>query len=120
MPGAERKMIRTLRSFSVEYHVSDKMLGPVLYSRDLYLDQSKLHLEDRKGTYECISESKKQILGFVVDRLKYMLAAYSEPGSAVEQLSKTFLNWASASLGREKLCKFYVIWKLHKRQMLLE
>ena len=36
MPGAERKMIRTLRSFSVEYHVSDKMLGPVLYSRDLY------------------------------------------------------------------------------------
>ena len=39
----------------------------------------------------------------------------SEPGSAVEQLSKTFLKWASASLERDKLCKFYVIWKLHKK-----
>ena len=115
IPAAERKMIRTLLGYSVGYNISDKMLGPVLYSRDLYLDQCKLHLEDGKGTYERISESKKQILVSVVDRLKCLLTAYSEPGSAVEQLSKTFLKWASASLERDKLCKFYVIWKLHKK-----
>ena len=51
----------------------------------------------------------------MVDRLKYLLAAYSEPCSAVEQLSKTFLKWASASVERDKVCKFYVIWKLHKK-----
>ena len=37
------------------------MLGPVLYSRGLYLDPCKLHLEDGKGMYERTSESKKQI-----------------------------------------------------------
>ena len=36
-------MILTLLGHSVGYNISDKMLGPVLYSRDLYLDQCKLH-----------------------------------------------------------------------------
>ena len=55
----------------------------------------------------------------MVDRLKYLLAAYSEPCSAVEQLPKTYLKWASASLERDKVCKFYVIWKLHKKEKAL-
>ena len=97
-------MIRTVLGYSVGYNISDKMLGPMLYSRDLYLNQRKLHREDGKGTYEHISESKEQILVSLVDRLKYLLPAYSEPGSAVEQLSKTFLKWASVSLERDKLC----------------
>ena len=59
-----------------------------------------------KGTYERISKLKKQILVSVVDRLEYLLPAYSETCSAVKQLSKTFLKWASASLKRDKLCKF--------------
>ena len=112
IPAAERKMVRTLLGYSVGNDISDKMPGPVLYSRDLYLDQCKLvklHLKDGKGTHERISESKKQILVCVVNRLKYLLAAYSESGSAVEQLSKTFLTWASASLERDKLCKLYEI-----------
>ena len=90
--AAERKMIQTLLGNSVGYNISDKMLGPVLYSRDLYLDQCKLvklHLKDGKATHERISESKKQILVCVVNRLKNLLAPYSESGSAVEQLSKT-------------------------------
>ena len=45
------------------------MLGLMLYSRDLYLDQCKLHLEDGKETYERTSEPKKQILVSLVDRL---------------------------------------------------
>ena len=55
-------MIQTLLGYSVGYNISDKMLGPVLYSRNLYLDQCKLHLEDREETYERTSELKKQIL----------------------------------------------------------
>ena len=43
------------------------MLGRVLYSRCLHLDQCKLHLEDGKGTNERISKSKKQIHVLMLD-----------------------------------------------------
>ena len=66
------------------------MLGPVLFSRDLCLHQCKLHLKDGKGTYERIRESKKQISVSVVDKLKYLLVAFSKSGSAVEQLPNIF------------------------------
>ena len=79
MPAAEVKMIWTFRSYSVGY------AGPcqaVLYSRNLCLHQCKLHLKDGKGTYERIRESKKQISVSVVDKLKYLLVAFSKSGSA--------------------------------------
>ena len=79
IPAAERKMILTLLGYSVGYNISDKMLGLVLYSHYLYLNQCKLHLEDRTGTYKCISKLKNQILVSVVDRLKYLLAACNIP-----------------------------------------
>ena len=86
IPAAEPKMIRTVLGYSVGYNNSDKMLGPMLSTRSLYLDQCKLYLDDWKGRYECKSELKKQILVSVVDRLKCLLAAYSEPCSSVEQM----------------------------------
>ena len=46
-------MFRILLGYSVGYKISDQMLGLVLYSRDLYLDQCKLHLKD--GQRERIS-----------------------------------------------------------------
>ena len=48
-------MILTLLGYSVGYNISDKMLGLVLYSHYLYLNQCILHLEDRTGMYKCIS-----------------------------------------------------------------
>ena len=47
--AAERKMIRTLLCYSVGYNVSDKMLGPVIFSRNLYL-KHRLRLSDRTVT----------------------------------------------------------------------
>ena len=111
IPAAERKMIRTLLGYSVVYYISDKILGPVLYSRDVYLDQCKVHLEDGKGPGNVWAHKRVA----VVDRLKCLLTAYSEPVSAVEQVSKKFLKWAPASLERDMLCKYFVIWKLHKK-----
>ena len=54
----------------------------------------------------------QQILVSVVDRLKYLSAAYIELGSAVEQLSKTFLNWALASLERNKKRAIQILYNL--------
>ena len=65
----------------------------------------------REGKVWAHKQVEEADFGFVIDRLKCLLAAYSEPGSAVERLFKTFLKWASASLERYKLYKFYVIWK---------
>jgi hypothetical protein len=45
----ERKIIRTVLNRNVGFNNSDKNFGPVLYSRDLYLDQCKKHLYDGKN-----------------------------------------------------------------------
>ena len=35
----------------VGYNNADKNRGPVIYSKDLYAEQCRLHLEGDKGTY---------------------------------------------------------------------
>ncbi len=49
---SERTMIRTPLNRNAGFNDSDKNFCPVLYSRDLYLEQYKKHLFDGKGTYE--------------------------------------------------------------------
>ena len=46
-----------LRKHDIGYNASDKNYGPVLYSREKYTEQCKLHLFDGKGTYEKISQT---------------------------------------------------------------
>jgi hypothetical protein len=49
----ERYMIpRTVLDRNVGINGSDKNLGPVLYSPDLYLKQCQMNLLDTEGTYE--------------------------------------------------------------------
>ena len=48
--SSERTMIRTVLNKNVGFNDSDKNFGPVLYSRDLYLEQCQKHLFDGKGT----------------------------------------------------------------------
>ncbi len=50
--SSERIIIRTVLHKNVGFNDSDKHFSPVLYSRDLYLEQCHKHLFDGKGTYE--------------------------------------------------------------------
>jgi hypothetical protein len=69
----ERLMIRTVLNKNVGFNNSDKNFGPVLYSRDLYLEQCMLHLFDDKGTYQFTDKPKYLTLIDVVRRLNNLL-----------------------------------------------
>ena len=97
-------MICTLLSCSLGYNLFHKVLCLVLYSHNLYLDQCKLHLEDIKGTYP---SQRSQFGSLRLTDWKICLNHAVNPAL----LSKTW----SASLERDKLCKVFVTWNLHKK-----
>ena len=68
--STERTIIRTVLNKNVGFNNSDKNFGPVLYSRDLYLEQCKKHLFDAKDTYEYTAKPKDMILNDVARRFK--------------------------------------------------
>jgi hypothetical protein len=69
---SERTTIRTTlnKNVRVGFNDSDKNFGPVLSSRDLYLELCRKHLFDGKGTYEYTEKPKDLILEDVTSRLK--------------------------------------------------
>ncbi len=68
--STKRTIICTVLNRNVEFDDSDKNFGPVLYSRDLYLDQCQKHLFYGKDTYEYAENPKDSILEDVTSRLK--------------------------------------------------
>lgn len=110
----ERTLLRTIQARDIGYNISDKNFGPVLYSRDLYLEQCEKHLRDDKGTYQYTAKPKDLILADVVRRLKALLHCCLDDDPAIQPLARTLMKWADDALNRGKLCKFYIIWKLHK------
>jgi hypothetical protein len=58
--SSERMVIRTVLNRDVGFNDSDKNFGPVLYSRDLYLEQCQKHLFDGKGRKNHFNPSLKQ------------------------------------------------------------
>ena len=111
----ERKLFRNIQDRNVGYNISDKNYGPVLYSRDLYLEQCKKLLIDGIGTYEHTEQPKDLILNSLVRRLKNLVDECFGSESSTQALARTLTKWSDDSLKRGRLCKFYVIWKLHKR-----
>jgi len=112
---SERKSFRTVLNKNVGFNHSDKNFGPVLYSRNLYLEQCQKHLFDDKGTYEYTEKPKDLILEDVTRRLKNLLNDCFGKESATKSLAQTLTRWAEDSLKRARLANFYVIWKLHKK-----
>ena len=112
--ASERRLLKSLKTYKVGYNISDKNMGPVLYSRDLYVQQCLLHLKDDKGTYEKIYKSKEVILKETLLKLKKLLNAYKDDED-IRKLSSKFLRWAEESVENKILCKFYIIWKMHKK-----
>ena len=113
--SSERRVVRTVLNKNVGYNDSDKHFGPVLYSRDLYLEQCRKHLFDGKGTYEYTDKPKDLILEDVTRRLKTLLYDCFGTEPATKSLAQTLRKWADDSLKRARLANFYVIWKLHKK-----
>lgn len=110
----ERTLLRTLQARDIGYNISDKNFGPVLYSRDLYLEQCEKHLRDEKGTYMHTAKPTDLILEDVARRLKALVHDCLYIDSATQPLARTLMKWVDDALNRGKLCKFYIIWKLHK------
>jgi hypothetical protein len=82
-------MIRTTLNRNVGFNDTDKNFGPVLYSRDLYLEQCKKRLFDGKGTYEYTGKLKDLILEDVTSRLKNLLNDCFGKESATKSLVQT-------------------------------
>lgn len=110
----EKELLNKLKEYQIGFNISDKNFGPVLYSRDEYLQQCRLHLHDDKGTYEAVALSRNKILEMLLEKLTKMLRPYCQDCPAIQQLARNFLKWARHSVAKGTLCRFYIVWKLHK------
>ena len=88
----ERAFLRNAQDRQVGFNNSDKNYGPVLYSRDLYLEQCSLLRYDDKGTYMHTAKPKDLILQDVVDRLKCLVHDCLGTESATQSLARTLKN----------------------------
>jgi hypothetical protein len=74
----EKELLNKLKEYQIGFNISDKNFGPVLYSRDEYLQQCRLHLHDDKGTYEAVALSRNKILEMLLEKLTKMLRPYCQ------------------------------------------
>ena len=113
----ERILLMKLRKHDIGYNASDKNYGPVLYLREKYTEQCKLHLFDGKGTYEKISQTKAEVLQNLLQRIKTLIQPMRKQHPALQRLAYTIQTWAEYAVKANVLCKFYIIWKLHKKKI---
>ena len=92
--STEQTIIRPMLNKKVGFNDSDKNFGPVLYSRDLCLEQCKKHLFDAKGTYEYTAKPKDLILFDVARRLKLLLNDCFGIDPTTKSLAQTLTKWA--------------------------
>ena len=114
--SAEQSAIASVLDQDVGYNKSDKNYGPTLYSRELFREQCRLHLEDaRKGTYRrIVEETKEDILSGILLKLRAILCRFKEQGTSWAYTCNSIIREATNAVKRGKLCSFYIIWKLHK------
>ena len=113
---AERTALATIRGLDVGYNIADKNYGAVLYSKSMFKEQCILHLEDGEGTYEkIINRSAYDILEDVKLRLEALLLPFKKRGGGWTQVVESINRDSSRAAEKRRLCKFYIIWKLHKK-----
>ena len=111
----EREVLVKLRELDVGYNIADKNYGAVVYSKDLFKEQCRLHLEDGKGTYyKHVGRSNEDILSDVLIRLQRLLEPFKQLGEGWKAVVFSILRDAKREAEGGKLCRFYIIWKLHK------
>jgi hypothetical protein len=111
---AERSVLLQMSESDIGYNIADKNRGPVVYSKDLYREQCRLHLEDDKGTYGKVEKTKEDILEDVLLKLKGILIPFKKHGEGWKAVCESIIRDATTVEKEGKLCKFYLIWKLHK------
>lgn len=112
---AEQCVIMRMRELDVGYNIADKNYGTVVYSKDLFKEQCLMHLEDEKGTYWKITDrSKEDILEDVLLELRRIILPFKRQGKGWEMIVDSINRDSTKAAKGGRLCKFYVIWKLHK------
>jgi hypothetical protein len=112
---AERSVLARMSESEIGYSNADnlKNRGPVIYPKDLYREQCRLHLEDDKGTYSKVEKTKEDILDDVFLKLKGILIHFKKHGEGWKSVCESIRD-ATNVVKEGKLRKFYLIWKLHK------
>ena len=111
----ERNVITQVRKLDVGYNIADKNYGAVIYSKSLFKEQCLLHLEDGKGTYNKIEgRSRGDILEDVRLNLRNRLIRFKEKGAIWTEVVTSIVRDSEEAAKKGRLCKFYILWKLHK------
>jgi hypothetical protein len=112
---AEQSVITRMQEMDVGYNIADKNYGAVAYSKKLFTEQCLLHLEDGKGTYcKTVDQTREDILEEVLSRLRTILIPFKKEGMGWAHVAESILRDSSNAVRTGRLCKFYIIWKLHK------
>ena len=112
---AERSVLLRMKECEVGYNNADKNRGPVIYSKDLYAEQCRLHLEDDKGTYgKIFDRTNEDIIKEILVKLGGILIPFKKRGEGCKAACEFILRDARDVAKEGRLCKFYLIWKLHK------
>jgi hypothetical protein len=112
---AERYAMSQMIATDVGFNIADKNFGPVVYSKELFNEQCLLHLEDSKGTYYKVDDqSREDILEEILSQLRTILIPFKKQGEGWKIVCDSILKDASEAARTGQLCRFYIIWKLHK------
>ena len=112
---AEQSVITRMQEIDVGYNIADKNYGAVVYSKKLFKEQCLLHLEDGKGTYcKIVDQTREDILEEILSRLRMILIPFKTRGMGWAHVAESILRDSNTAVKGGRLCKFYIIWKLHK------
>ena len=112
---AERSVFLQMKECNVGYNNADKNRGPVIYSKKLYAEQCRLHLEDDKGTYcKTLDRTNENIIKEILVKLCHILIPFRKHSEGWKAERESIFLDASDVAKKGRLCKFYLIWKLHK------
>ena len=112
---SEQLVIKRMRGLDVGYNIADKNYGAVVYSKELFKEQCLLHLEDDKGTYWKIPDrTKEDILEEVLLQLRRIILPFKKHGKGWAMVIDSMNRASTKAAERGRMCKFYIIWKLHK------
>ena len=89
---AERSVLLQMSESDIGYNTADKNRGPVVYSKDLYREQCRLHLEDDKGTYGKVEKTKEDILEDVLLKLKGILIPFKKHGEGWKAVCESIIR----------------------------
>jgi hypothetical protein len=81
----------------------------VIYSKDLYREQCRLHLEDDKGTYGKVEKTKEDIPDDVFLKLKGILMHFKKHDEGWKSVCESILRDATDVVKEGKLCKIDLI-----------